>query len=139
MRFSLGTFLATAMLATYALGRPLMSQRPLLWSFGAGETQCSTDHAAIASDCQLLLENPPTPDWINVAAPDSTPIFKPFCSGSCCVFTDMADVAFDALVSAGDTLMGCSQLANGLIKGVTKTQSGQICMADSTGANSCFQ
>ncbi|KAJ7728477.1 hypothetical protein B0H16DRAFT_241549 [Mycena metata] len=138
MRFSLASLLTIATAVTCALGRPITSQRPLLWSF-VEDTQCSTEHAAIASECQLLLENPPTPDWTNVAPPDAIPMFKPFCRGSCCVFTDTADVAVDALVSAGDILMGCSQLANGFIKGVTKTQSGRICMADSTGANSCFQ
>ncbi|KAF7355878.1 hypothetical protein MVEN_00916400 [Mycena venus] len=127
-------------LAGYALGRPINiageSQR--FWRLDVGTTQCFTARAAIATDCQALLANPPIPDWTNLAAADVPPVFNPFCSGSCCVFTDTSAVPTEDLVSAANTLMGCLEPANGLINGVTKTEKGSVCMADSTGASSCF-
>ncbi|KAJ7166996.1 hypothetical protein C8R46DRAFT_1095724 [Mycena filopes] len=140
MRFSLAVLFITITLSTYALGRPIMPQKPLSWSVGVGETQCSTERAAATSDCQLLLADPLTsPDWTNLAPADAPgSIFKPFCHATCCLFTNTRDVAVETLLSAGDVLMGCSQPANGLMEGVTKTQGGDICMADPTGAGSCF-
>ncbi|KAJ7921425.1 hypothetical protein B0H13DRAFT_2656093 [Mycena leptocephala] len=136
----LGTALTVAILTGYALGRPIStdaSQR--FWRLDVGKTQCFTQRAAIASDCQLLLANPPLPDWTNVAPAGATPVFQPFCSGSCCVFTDTADLTTDELLSAGSTLMGCLEPANGIINGITKIESGSVCLADKTGAKSCFR
>ncbi|KAJ6554878.1 hypothetical protein B0H19DRAFT_153455 [Mycena capillaripes] len=134
------TALAVALLTGYALGRPIndFGGAQLLWRLDIGQTQCFTNRAANASDCQSLLANPQTPDWTNVASAGAHPIFRPFCNGSCCVFTDTKDVSTDELVIAGNTLMGCFEPAQGLINGVTKTEQGSVCVADPTGANSCF-
>ncbi|KAJ7082296.1 hypothetical protein C8R44DRAFT_823065 [Mycena epipterygia] len=138
MHFSAGTLFLISTLSLSVLGRPVGNQAPFSWSLGgARETQCFTQHAAPVSDCQYLLSNLPTPDWTNVGT-DSPPIFKPFCSGSCCLFTDTPDVPTDELLSAGATLMGCREPANGLINGVTKTDTSGVCLADTTGANGCL-
>ncbi|KAJ7486807.1 hypothetical protein FB451DRAFT_1554011 [Mycena latifolia] len=121
------------------LGRPVVQDHRLLRRLDVGESQCFTRHAAISSDCQALLANLPSPDWTNIATTGSAPIFKPFCSGTCCIFTDTKDVPTDTLVSAGTTVLGCVEPANGLVNGVTKTETSGICMADTTGANGCFQ
>ncbi|KAJ7159235.1 hypothetical protein C8R43DRAFT_352099 [Mycena crocata] len=131
--------LTAATLVLSALGRPVTEDHPLLRRLDVGDTQCFTQHGATASDCQALLTDPSaTPDWTNVASAGVVPIFRPFCSESCCLFTDTKDVVTDALISAGTTLLGCEETANALVNGVTKTKAAGICLADKSGASGCF-
>ncbi|KAJ7090512.1 hypothetical protein C8R44DRAFT_861293, partial [Mycena epipterygia] len=135
MLFWLDTLFTITTLYVSILGHPVGHEpSSLLRRLDAGETQCSTEEAATASECQSLLSNPPVPDWTNIAT-GSTPVFKPFCSGSCCLFTDTPNVPTDELLSAGTTLMGCTEPANGLVSGVTKTDTAGVCLADTTGGN----
>ncbi|KAJ6514356.1 hypothetical protein C8R47DRAFT_570798 [Mycena vitilis] len=137
----LGFALTVVLLAGCGLGRPVPAiyETQASWRLDLGNTQCFTERAAVASDCQTLLANPPgTANWTNVASPNAQPIFNPFCSDSCCIFTNTADIPTDELVMAGNTLIGCLQPANGFVNGVTETDSGGVCMADPTGADSCF-
>ncbi|KAF8193969.1 hypothetical protein K438DRAFT_1969258 [Mycena galopus ATCC 62051] len=120
-----------------ALSRPIADDQRF-WSADIRTTQCFTEQAASAADCQVLLANPPSADWTNFAPSGAPPVFNPFCSGSCCIFTDTPDMPIEDLVSAGNTLMGCIQPANLLLNGVTKIESGSVCIADPTAANSCF-
>ncbi|KAJ6514635.1 hypothetical protein DFH09DRAFT_1332990 [Mycena vulgaris] len=144
MLFSLRTSILLAAAAA-SLGlvsaRPINEPHPLLRRLDVGDTRCFTHRAAPASDCQSLLENAPAtgPDWTNVASAGAAPVFKPFCNGSCCIFTDTKDVPTSALVSAGTTLLGCTEPANGLVNGITKTETAGVCLADATGAAGCFQ
>ncbi|KAJ7664754.1 hypothetical protein B0H17DRAFT_1091541 [Mycena rosella] len=138
MRLSLTLILAATSLVSVS-GRPIVDDHPLLRRLAVGETQCFTHRAATASDCQSLLAGPGAPDWTNVAPAGAAPIFKPFCSGSCCIFTDTEDVPTDALLSAGTTLLGCVESANGLVNGITKTAAAGVCLADATGESGCFQ
>ncbi|KAJ7473918.1 hypothetical protein B0H11DRAFT_2282452 [Mycena galericulata] len=139
MRCSFYFLLAAASLTGSTFGRPIPDEMPFLLYPDVGETQCLTESAAPASDCQSLLANPPTPDWTNVAPDGAAPIFKPFCNASCCVFTDTAYVPTDTLLSLGTALLGCTQRANGLVHGVTETDAASVCLADSTGASTCFE
>ncbi|KAJ7720092.1 hypothetical protein DFH07DRAFT_858952 [Mycena maculata] len=137
MHFFFAIFLTAATLTGLVFGRPISTQKPLM-PLQIGETQCFTERAAITSDCEALLANPPTPNWTNVARTGASPVFNPFCGDSCCVFTDTPYVPTDALLSLGTTLLGCSEPANGLINGVTKTDATGICLADRMGASTCF-
>ncbi|KAJ7097085.1 hypothetical protein B0H15DRAFT_31430 [Mycena belliarum] len=140
MRSSL-IVLSNLSLLGLALARPIIQDAQFLLRLDAGETrtQCFTQRAAQASDCQTLLSSPPPPDWTNVAAAGSAPVFKPFCNASCCLFTDTKGVLTDDLVSAGATLLGCEQLGKGLVNGVTKSgTAGFFCLADAMGAEGCF-
>ncbi|KAJ7881803.1 hypothetical protein B0H14DRAFT_1499569 [Mycena olivaceomarginata] len=138
MHFLLELSLAMIILTGHASSRPIPNENMRFWSADVRTTQCFTQRAAIASDCQALVANPAVPDWTNLAPSGAPPVFRPFCSGSCCVFTDSSEMAVEDLISAGNTLMGCVEPANGLLNGVTKTESGSVCMADTSGANSCF-
>ncbi|KAF7341565.1 hypothetical protein MSAN_02053300 [Mycena sanguinolenta] len=144
MRFFVDIILALAILGGAAFSRPIqVADETTMRVWSAPElttTQCFAQHAAFASDCASLLTNPSTTaDWTNVAPLEVSPVFKPFCSGSCCIFTDTPDMPIEDLVSAGSTLMGCLQPVNGLLNGVIKLKSGgSVCMADLTGTNSCF-
>ncbi|KAJ7645231.1 hypothetical protein DFH06DRAFT_1477072 [Mycena polygramma] len=140
MLYFLGLALTVVLLTGCGLARPVPAiyETQTSWRLDLGNTQCFTERAADASDCQTLFANPPTANWTNQASPGAQPIFNPFCSGSCCIFTTMADIPTDELVMAGTTLIGCLQPANGLVNGVTETPSGGVCMADPTGANSCL-
>ncbi|KAJ7200838.1 hypothetical protein GGX14DRAFT_659573 [Mycena pura] len=134
------TCLATSFLTGYVLALPLSLPGTMqaVWSLNDGETQCFTAHAAPTSDCRALLENPPAPDWTNVARAGAPPLFKLFCSGSCCLFTDTQNAPADDLVRAGNTLLGCAQPANGRVNGVTKTDAAGVCLADETGGDFCL-
>ncbi|KAJ6494296.1 hypothetical protein C8R45DRAFT_987862 [Mycena sanguinolenta] len=136
--------LVLVILCGTALSRPIQVADEATMRFWSAPdlstTQCFTQHAAFASDCASLVTNPiTTADWTNVASLGAPPVFKPFCSGSCCIFTNTPDMPVEDLVSAGSTLIGCLQPVNGLLNGVTKLESGSsVCLADSTAANSCF-
>ncbi|KAJ7222986.1 hypothetical protein B0H12DRAFT_1150808 [Mycena haematopus] len=145
MHYFLDIILGLAIFGGTALCRPIQLADETMMHFwsppNTGTTQCFAQQAAVASDCASLLTNSvTTANWMNVAPPGAPPVFNPFCSGTCCVFTDTPDMPIEDLVSAGDTLMGCIQPVNGLLNGVTKigSTSSSVCMADSTGANSCF-
>ncbi|KAJ7221792.1 hypothetical protein B0H12DRAFT_1151682 [Mycena haematopus] len=136
MHYFLDIILGLAIFGGTALCRPIQLADETMMHFwsppNTGTTQCFAQQAAVASDCASLLTNSvTTANWMNVAPPRRT---------AGCVFTDTPDMPIEDLVSAGDTLMGCIQPVNGLLNGVTKigSTSSSVCMADSTGANSCF-
>ncbi|KAJ7625972.1 hypothetical protein FB45DRAFT_922752 [Roridomyces roridus] len=134
--FRVAFLLVAAAFARCTFSHPIAPQTPFI-SDADASTQCFTPQAAIASDCQSLFASPPPADWTNIAA-GATDVFKPFCNASCCVYTNTAGVPTDVLVRAGKMLLGCTQRANGLVNGITRTDAAAICLADSKSVNGCF-
>ncbi|KAJ7064315.1 hypothetical protein C8F01DRAFT_1130961 [Mycena amicta] len=125
-----------------------------------GDAQCFTERSASADAChallnsaanltpdwtdltesatQAILESKPLPDWTDLSKTATQTIFRPFCNGSCCLFTDTHNASVDALVEAGTRLLSCEQPANGVVSGATKTSTAGVCIADDTAADFCL-
>ncbi|KAJ7289349.1 hypothetical protein C8J57DRAFT_430520 [Mycena rebaudengoi] len=87
----------------------------------AGETRCYTTQSAPSSDCQTFLSDATTlkPDWTSITTVGSISIYRPFCSGSCCLYTDKRYLTTDDLVHAGTKIMTCVQESNNEVNGVS--------------------